>query len=154
MLQTIVLYSARLHYGGSPFCALDEDRSLGEVRARAHAHLLNRQGLHLSVWFTPAILLARQLGLDRLKDAPDDMPVADDLAFPTGPTAIKRQTCRQIWHWLVTISLKMSGGSSPLLPSDSYTTPLPERVNDADVGHALELVASSGHTQLGFTLCA
>lgn len=32
-LQTIILYSARLHYGGSPFCALDEDRAVGEVRS-------------------------------------------------------------------------------------------------------------------------
>ena len=118
------------------------------------AATLIAQGLQLKVWFGAAVPLARQLGLDRLEDAADSMPAADDLAFPTGPTAIKRQLGRQLWHWLVTISLKMSGGDAPSLPSDSYTTPVPERCNDADVGRALQISSASGTTQLDFTLCA
>lgn len=52
-------------------------------------------------WLSPAIRLAQLLGLHKLGNDPTVMPV-DDPAFPPGRSAIKRETAKRIWSYLLT----------------------------------------------------
>ena len=50
------------------------------------------------VWLAGAVRIAQLLGIHRLGSDQATMPDWDDLAFPTGPSSVKRQLCARGWY--------------------------------------------------------
>lgn len=52
------------------------------------------------VTLASAMRIAQVLGLDSIGPEQTDMPSWEDLAFPCGPSALKRQLCLRVWRSL------------------------------------------------------
>lgn len=53
------------------------------------------------VWLSSAIRISQLLGIHRLGNDQETMPEWEDLAFPTGPSSLKRQLCARVWYNLM-----------------------------------------------------
>ena len=107
------------------------------------------------VWLAGAVRVAQLLGIHRMGDKQEDMPPWNDLAFPTGPSSIKRQLCVRVWHNLMFLDATYSSSrdnancefstclkyrshgslrSITVYPVAGATTATPLNCNDSDLG--------------------
>lgn len=59
-----------------------------------------------------AVRIAQALGIDVLGEDQEIMPPWDDLAFPMGPSVLKRQLCCRVWAALQFVDNSLSAFDS------------------------------------------